>query len=389
MAENCILSIVIPTRNRLKYLRGCLRAIARTDLDGAEVIIQDNSENHEEVRRFVESLSSPCFYYYYDGRKLSQTENSDLAVSHATGKYVLYVGDDDAVCGTAVTLARAMDCFGVEACVFPAAIYNWPDLIAAVPGSFTLKYCGNISCTAIRVDTQELLARCLREGMQNITDLPRVYHGMVRRSLLNKIRERTGSFFPGPSPDMANAVSCALLAENCVKINVPIMIDGFGKSSAGGMGRRKLHRGSLKGNFQLRDDVEENWDPKIPKRWVQSAIYPASAVTALKALGEEKMSAELDYGVIAAETLLHDPAGFREIFACGLSPSAYGKMIFHMTKRTAQRFLVRRKPDPDRKILYDRIRIERAAELQNAENRGAGIQEAFDRLFSVSEADFT
>ena len=43
MAENCILSIVIPTRNRLKYLRGCLRAIARTDLDGAEVIIQDNS----------------------------------------------------------------------------------------------------------------------------------------------------------------------------------------------------------------------------------------------------------------------------------------------------------------------------------------------------------
>ena len=183
MAENCILSIVIPTRNRLKYLRGCLRAIARTDLDGAEVIIQDNSENHEEVRRFVESLSSPCFHYYYDGRKLSQTENSDLAVSHATGKYVLYVGDDDAVCGTAVTLARAMDCFGVEACVFPAAIYNWPDLIAAVPGSFTLKYCGNISCTAIRVDTQELLARCLREGMQNITDLPRVYHGMVRRSL--------------------------------------------------------------------------------------------------------------------------------------------------------------------------------------------------------------
>ena len=69
MAENCILSIVIPTRNRLKYLRGCLRAIARTDLADAEPF----AAVAQKIYSFIGDLPIVAHNAMFDSKFLKQT----------------------------------------------------------------------------------------------------------------------------------------------------------------------------------------------------------------------------------------------------------------------------------------------------------------------------
>lgn len=346
-----------------------------------EVIVQDNSDNHEDVESFIVSLNNPNIKYYYDSRKLSQTENSDVAFKHVTGDYAVYIGDDDTICKSLVDLAYALKRHSIDSATYEISTFNWPDLMEAVPGSFSLRYYAIDKCLIKQIDPKETLLDALHDGMQDITFLPRVYHGIVSKNLLTRIYEQTnGTFFPGPSPDMANASSCAILANNMVSINIPMIISGFGKTSAGGMGRRKLHKGSLKGNFQLRDDVEDTWDQKIPKLWMQSTIWPNSASTALRTLGETQLLKQMNYGVVAAETLLHDRSSLQSILECKLSIRDYCAMTCRILERVTNRFIRRKKMRADEMIEMNPMSIQEAVDIQNDKNDVFNIEELFDTV---------
>lgn len=377
-----ILSVVIPTKNRLNYLKGCLSSINNLHRNDVEIIIQDNSDNHDEVLAYVLSLNNENIKYYYDGRSLSQTENSDLAFSHITGKYAVYIGDDDSICESIIDLAYSMSKYSIDSATYGISTFNWPDLIEAVPNAFSFKYYSNIVPKIELQDSNLLLVNALKNGMQDITKLPRVYHGIVSKDLLYSIYQYTGgSFFPGPSPDMANATACSLLTRRHISINKPMIISGFGKTSAGGMGKRKLHKGSLKGNFQLRDDVEDTWDNKIPKRWMQSAIWPNSAVSALKSLQKSEYVKYLNYGIIASETILHDRTSFKSVFCCKLSILEWFVCFIHTIKRVFSRFIIKKKKQEGEIVLFEPISIEKAVEIQNLENKKIDLDSIFLELF--------
>ena len=73
MNDKVILSIIIPTKNRTEYLRGCLGFVKKTKRNDYEVIIQDNSDNPTIVREIVDSFHCELIKYYYCGERLSQT----------------------------------------------------------------------------------------------------------------------------------------------------------------------------------------------------------------------------------------------------------------------------------------------------------------------------
>ena len=83
-----LLSFVVPTKNRYLYLYSLINQIASFNDERIELVIQDNSENNQEILEFLNLNKYSFISYYWDNKSLTMTENSDLAVEHAKGEYV-------------------------------------------------------------------------------------------------------------------------------------------------------------------------------------------------------------------------------------------------------------------------------------------------------------
>ena len=369
-----ILSIIIPTKNRVQYLKDCLISSLLIQESNIEIIVHDNSDDPNQVKELVDELNDKRIKYYYTDQKLSQTENSELALSYASGEYITFIGDDDSVCTSITRLAYNMKKYNIESCTYSIPKYYWEDLRNNVKNLCTLEYSKN-SGKIHKKNSKKILYRSLKHGMYDITDLARVYHGIVSRKLLYFIKDKCKSFFPGPSPDMANATVVSLYSNNHFHVDIPMIVSGYGKNSAGGMGRRNLHKGSLKGNFQLRDDVEQNWNPKIPKLWMASTIYPQSASTALISCGEDKLLNKMNYGAIYFETIWHDSDSKSVVKNIKKRFKDYVGYYLHFFNRALKKIFYKKE-----KVYssYDNISLVEATEVINNYANKFDIDKIFD-----------
>ena len=68
---NYILSILIPTRNRLEYLCCCTQQVLNACSDKVQIIVQDNSDKEWDEAKDI-AKRHPNFYYYY--KKLEEKD---------------------------------------------------------------------------------------------------------------------------------------------------------------------------------------------------------------------------------------------------------------------------------------------------------------------------
>jgi len=163
------------------------------------------------------------------------------------------------------------------------AIYMWPDIVSK-------NYSGNVGSVTFqsfnyeltKVHPDEELNKCLKNGGRDLYNMPRTYHAVVSSQILDKIYEQTKSFFPGPSPDMANAVALSLLKPNTYFIKLPLIISGKGFKSTGGQGLRRAHIGKIEDIPHLPKETADNWENNIPRIWTGPTIYAESVIKALK-----------------------------------------------------------------------------------------------------------
>ena len=90
------LSVLIPTRNRLKYLKYGVATVLRQDYADWELIISDN-DSEEDIEGYVHSLDDPRIKYYRTDRFIPVTDNWNNALKKSSGEYVIMLGDDDAL----------------------------------------------------------------------------------------------------------------------------------------------------------------------------------------------------------------------------------------------------------------------------------------------------
>ncbi len=126
-------------------------------------------------------------------------------------------------------------------------------------------------------------------------DLPKVYHAVVSRAALDRVYNKSGSYFPGPSPDMANAIGLCCTLKNHVYLEFPIIISGFSYKSTGGMGARGAHIGDIKSMKHLPKDTDKLWEKKVPKLWTGETIYAESTIKSLRAMGEDEALKKFNY----------------------------------------------------------------------------------------------
>lgn len=274
-----LLSIVIPTKNRHYYLKNIIDLFLLYDLQRTELVISDNSDQRLNVPR-----DGRIVYNYYSGN-LSVDENTDLALDLAKGEYVLFLGDDDGFLPEVEQECLLMSAKNIKNLYGPTPVYFWPGLglkgdYGANTGVLRSLPVGKKSIE-VR-NTRKALIKTLEFAGTRIEFLPRVYHGITSRQVLQNIKDDHGRYCLGPSPDMALSVAVCGYIESHSITNVPFVISGKCNASTGAKGIRGKHSGDLLKVSHLNRKFVENWPSEIPKYWTGPTVWAASLLFAAK-----------------------------------------------------------------------------------------------------------
>jgi glycosyltransferase involved in cell wall biosynthesis len=282
--NNPILSIIIPTKNRYATLLPLLDALCSFESDNFEIVIQDNSDNNEEIADYLESNKDVRINYFYCSDKLSVIDNSDLAVNHTIGEYICFIGDDDGVMPYIVDVVEWMKQNGIKVLKAFKPSYYWPDqksnyLSNNTSGNLKIK---NFDYTIKKISTKKALDFTLNRGGTSMEMLPCLYHGIVERKVLEAIFEKCNTYFPGPSPDMANAIALTKFIDEYIYVDFPVAISGKSVKSTGGQGVLHKHISKIEDVSHLPKSTSKFWSNSIPKYWTGPTIWAESVLKAIE-----------------------------------------------------------------------------------------------------------
>lgn len=282
MEKKTLISLVVPTKNRYKYLKYLIEYVEQLqDNYAIEMIIQDNTEtNTEIVDYFKEKGTSETIRYFHESKPISLRVNADLAVNHAKGDFVLFLGDDDCFLPSLFEVVNYAIKNNFQAIVSPRLTYVWPD------ASTEINYLSTDNTLRIytrkfkEINPQAELNECLKSGGQSMMNMPHLYHGVVAKSALEDVYKAYNTYFPGPSPDMANAVALALGNVKTLYVDYPLIIAGTGFVRV--KGNTKGDRLTIHDAKFLPSNTEELWCNKIPKYWTTPTIYAQTVYQVVK-----------------------------------------------------------------------------------------------------------
>ncbi|MBP1928363.1 glycosyltransferase involved in cell wall biosynthesis [Methanolinea mesophila] len=282
-----------------------------------ELVVQDNSTTGELGEYLRNTTDDERLVYHYNPRPVSMIDNFECAVRSSSGRYLCCIGDDDGLNPGILEVARQADEEGWDA-VIPAinVVYYWPGSLGRGstkkdPDDGVLHinpYSADISFA----DSESELRRLVRDGGLNyfLAGIPRLYHGIVSRTVLHAIYETTGSHFGGLSPDVYIAVASAGYAKKVVTVNYPLTILGACEASATAQSERGEHSGPLENapHFQHREHYQ--WSTRVPCFYCVETIWADSMVAALTALGRHDLLREFNTTNLAAHCILYYPKYF-------------------------------------------------------------------------------
>ncbi len=291
-----LLSIAVPTKNRYEYLKKLVELyLSISNCDDIELVIQDNSDNSEEFGIFIQQLPNSHIRYNYQAGNLSVSENCDLAIGNCQGEYITMLGDDDGWHRDIINVVRYMKMHGYDSAIGDVALYNWIGVGGKVFNFDKILRVDTHNSKINIIDLDNEINRIFYSAKLSIGQLPCVYNGIVKKEILDSVKKISGSYFPGPSPDMANAIALALTGVKHIKINFPFTIAGKSVKSAGGKGAQHKHVGRLEDQAFLPKDIIETWYSKVPRYWTAATIYAQSALRAAALMGRNDLVESFNY----------------------------------------------------------------------------------------------
>lgn len=90
-------TIIIPTRNRPKYLRACLESLQQTTYRNYRIMIVDNGSDEPETIRYLESCGHPVSRILSPGGVFNFAYINNRAVEQTDSDYVLFLNNDTEV----------------------------------------------------------------------------------------------------------------------------------------------------------------------------------------------------------------------------------------------------------------------------------------------------
>ena len=284
--EEYLLSIVIPTRNREYYANAAIRQVLSVSSDDVQIVVQDNSDNDQLGKLLADIIDKDNIVYNHTRTVLSFVDNFDQALQLACGKYITIIGDDDGITKGLYEATKWADRNGYKA-IKPNLnlVYFWPrSKVFDTEDSGVLKMVSSFGRVKKSSSIFEL-KKLLNNSCQDYLDmnLVKIYHGIVRRDVLDMIKEKTGRYVGGLSPDIyLSTALTALLSDNIIVLDMPLTISGICNVSGSSASATGSHTGKIEDapHFIGHDTYE--WSKKVPKFYSVETIWADSALAAIK-----------------------------------------------------------------------------------------------------------
>lgn len=284
-----LLSIIIPTHNRQSYAAHAVEFIARSCGD-VEIIVSDTSAE-DSLSALIQPLLSERVRYVRPGRAMSVVEHFEFAAGHAAGDYLMFLGDDDLVGPDVERIAAWAKRYSVDAVVSYRASflawYYWGGVQSKYYGDryaerlFILPFTGR----AWPLDRGAALAEVADNLGRGLGSMPRAYHGLVARGVVQKIRESHGALFGGVSPDIYSAVMISQAAKSAWIVDWPFVIPGGSPTSTAGTGAARSDQSSLARNPHTAAFTNLCWDRRVPAFYHPMTVWSHSMLQALDDAG--------------------------------------------------------------------------------------------------------
>lgn len=299
-----LLSIIIPTRNRENYAYAAAIQILESTNDDVQVVLQDNSDSALLIDKFKDSGYLHRIKYNHSSGILSFVDNFSKGVEEADGEYLCMIGDDDGINPEIVDFVYWAKSKNIEA-ISPEIRLNyiWPNTGI----SYYKKDTGNLMIVKFDLkynyyDTRKEIEKLLSSGGQNYLqyNLVKIYHGIVTKAAMEKVKTITGRYFGGLSPDIYSSVALSLVIDKVLKIDYPLTIPGVCRKSGSGHSSTGRHHGKLEDAPQLVGHVNYKWSSLVPRFYSVETLWADSALASLKEMKREDLVDKFDVAALSA-----------------------------------------------------------------------------------------
>lgn len=229
-----LISVIIPTRERSKYLRHSLQTALDIQDDNVEIVISDNA-SQDTTPDLLAQVSDPRLRVVRAESRLSMRQNFQFALDHARGEYVIYLGDDDGMLPRQFSLLRRiLEEKTPDGMSWSLNTYSWPGAIDGKSNGQIRIRNATIYGGIEDFDISSRKAAVERCDMRRFNFMPRLYHGAVSRNYLQRAANSDSVFFCGSIPDVYFSYRALQAGGRFIYCNHPFSLNGYSPASTGG-----------------------------------------------------------------------------------------------------------------------------------------------------------
>lgn len=279
------LSIIIPTRNRQRYAAKCVETLLKMSGDDYEVIVHDNSDDDSLKGLLAPFFDSKKLFYAYSCEELSFCANFEKSVEMSHGDYLVMIGDDDCVFPEIVALTNALRKKNVDSVLFPTnTLYVWPNAVGSGGGTLTVR---KNRFYLKKRRTAGAIEQMINKGNYDYQGyaFPKIYHGIIKREKLDQVKEKTGRYFGGLTPDIYSAVALSFVTSEIIYINQSFTLPGMCAKSGSADSVTGRHTGELSSAPHFRGNKGYQWNEKVPYLYTVDTIWAETAFLAMQDFG--------------------------------------------------------------------------------------------------------
>jgi glycosyltransferase involved in cell wall biosynthesis len=104
--ESVAISVIIPTRNRLAFLKEAVASVSSQDFADCELVVVDDA-SEDGTWAWLSSLQDPKICIFRPAQHGERSAARNLGLRQARGKYVLFLDDDDLLAPGALSYLHA------------------------------------------------------------------------------------------------------------------------------------------------------------------------------------------------------------------------------------------------------------------------------------------
>ncbi|TKZ15784.1 glycosyltransferase family 2 protein [Shimia litoralis] len=228
------ISIVIPTRERSRYLRHSVQTALEIDDDNIEIIVSDNASS-DGTKELMQEVDDRRLVYVNTGARLSMRQNFERAFEASTGDYLIFFGDDDGILPKQFPYLRELlEANRPDGLSWIKATYGWPiDGYGKKTGGVRF-YRSNCFGSPKPFRGADNLRKLMTAEVSNLRPVPDIYHGCLSRAYMLKTSMDGSTVFDSAIPDVNLTYRSILKDGSFVGVNHPFSINGYSPASTGG-----------------------------------------------------------------------------------------------------------------------------------------------------------